>query len=329
LPVLFPSLFAAPHQAGYTAIAIFGKIGPYIWNTSDGELAATRPFVGILVFCVLGLLVTATGILKDNRTQVVSEQQKRFEQSGVKKFTEEVVYTFPSGLSKKLSVFRFAFAETSFLNDSLMACCLAGIAINYTTTFAWGLAKTWAKAGGGADAAWSGIDADSIVDITLTYDLTKGILQFVFGFYSDRFGRRQLIVGGLSLISVGLVCWCIVGGSATSTESAKNGFFVCSFILGLGTAMMYAVVIAAVGESADPSWRSSAIGSYRFWRDSGYAIGGLLMAYSTDQSSYLTAALVTAAFMSVTTVVFHFVYVEVIEGKLDVAAINREFYAKK
>jgi energy-converting hydrogenase Eha subunit C len=53
------------------------------------------------------------------------------------------------------------------------------------------------------------------------------------------------------------------------------------------------------------------------------------MAYSTDQSSYLTAALVTAAFMSVATVVFHFVYVEVIEGKLDVAAINREFYAKK
>jgi hypothetical protein len=68
LPVLFPSLFAAPHQAGYTAIAIFGKIGPYIWNTSDGELAATRPFVGILVFCFLGLLVTATGTLKDNRT---------------------------------------------------------------------------------------------------------------------------------------------------------------------------------------------------------------------------------------------------------------------
>mmetsp|Transcript_19589 Transcript_19589/g.44457 ORF Transcript_19589/g.44457 Transcript_19589/m.44457 type:complete len:401 (+) Transcript_19589:686-1888(+) len=314
--------------AGYTAVAVFGKVGPLIWAGDDAERerkAATIPFYAILAFCAAGLLVTATGVLRDNRAQVVAEQRVRFSKLGVEGYSEEVRYTFPSGRSKDTGVFRFAFVETSFLNNSLMACCLAGIAINYTTTFAWGLAKTWAGAGGGSQASWGPVDPEAVTNITFTYDLTKGLLQFLFGFYSDRFGRRQLVVGGLALISLGQIAYAVVGGTAATTAAAETGFFVCSFALGLGTAMMYAVVIAAVGESADPSWRSSAVGSYRFWRDCGYSIGGLLLGYATDQSSYLTAVVVTACFMAVVTVVFHVAYVESPEAELDIHQVNLEF----
>ena len=98
--------------------------------------------------------------------------------------------------------------------------------------------QTWAKAGGGDAAAWGPIDPDTVTNITLTYDLTKGLLQFLFGFYSDRFGRRQLVVGGLALISLGQIAYAVVGGTAATTAAAETGSFVCSFALGLGTAMM-------------------------------------------------------------------------------------------
>jgi len=46
--------------------------------------------------------------------------------------------------------------------------------------------------------------------------------------------------------------------------------------LGVGTAMVYATLLTAIGDVAHPSWRSSAVGAYRLWRDSGYAVGALL-----------------------------------------------------
>merc|ERR1719382_1950961 len=89
--------------------------------------------------------------------------------------------------------------------------------------------------------------------------------------------------------------------------------------------MMYATVIAAVGESADPSWRASAIGSYRFWRDSGYAVGGLLLGYATDHAGYQTAVYVTAVFMSCVAAVFLAFFSEVVEGDLEHERLNQEF----
>jgi len=204
----------------------------------------------------------------------------------------------------------------------LQACCLAGLGINYMTTFAWGLGKTWYKKGGDN---WSGVSSDTADNITLTYDLTKGVLQFIFGFYSDRSHRRPLIIGGLCLNAVSLVIYALVGEFATSQSAAEDGFFFAAFLLGLGTAMMYAVVIAAVAESADPSWRASAVGSYRFWRDSGYAIGGLLLGYVSDQSGMRTAIVVSAFVMAAIAFVFFMFYEEVVESEVDMQALNSEF----
>jgi MFS family permease len=53
-------------------------------------------------------------------------------------------------------------------------------------------------------------------------------------------------------------------------------------LLGVGTAMVYPTLLAAIGDVAEPSWRASAIGVYRLWRDLGYALGALLAGLVAD-----------------------------------------------
>ena len=89
--------------------------------------------------------------------------------------------------------------------------------------------------------------------------------------------------------------------------------------------MMYSCVIAAVAESADPSWRSSAVGSYRFWRDLGYAVGGLLLGYVTDQAGTFVAVLVSAFLMVGVIVNFVYNYEEVVEGEIGMEKLTENF----
>jgi len=94
-----------------------------------------------------------------------------------------------------------------------------------------------------------------------------GILQVVTGPLSDRWGRKGLIGAGMWVQAVGL--FGIAG---------LDGFgwwLLGSVLLGLGTAMVYPCLLAAVSDAADPSWRARALSVYRFWRDLGYAIGAL------------------------------------------------------
>ena len=52
-------------------------------------------------------------------------------------------------------------------------------------------------------------------------------------------------------------------------------WLLASVLLGLGTAMVYPTLIAAVSDASHPSWRARSLSVYRFWRDLGYAIGAL------------------------------------------------------
>jgi MFS family permease len=53
-------------------------------------------------------------------------------------------------------------------------------------------------------------------------------------------------------------------------------------LLGLGTALVYPTLLAAISDVAHPEWRASAVGVYRLWRDGGYAIGALLAGILAD-----------------------------------------------
>lgn len=97
--------------------------------------------------------------------------------------------------------------------------------------------------------------------------------QFICGWLGDRVGRRNIIVAGLLVCVLGM---CIFVGVGATLAEPLNGFLAASSILGIGTALMYSSALAAIVDHSDPTWRSSALGAYRFWRDLGYAIGALI-----------------------------------------------------
>jgi MFS family permease len=66
-------------------------------------------------------------------------------------------------------------------------------------------------------------------------------------------------------------------------------------LLGLGTAMVYPSLIAAVSDASHPSWRARSLSVYRFWRDLGYAIGALAAGLIADLFGFASAIAAIAA----------------------------------
>src|SRR5581483_7322052 len=116
-----------------------------------------------------------------------------------------------------------------------------------------------------------------------------GVLQTVTGPLSDRWGRKGLIVTGMWVQGCGLVLIGITQSFAW--------WLVGSLLLGLGTAMVYPSLIAAVSDASHPSWRARSLSVYRFWRDLGYAIGALSAGIIADRFG-LSAAIISIAILT-------------------------------
>jgi MFS family permease len=161
---------------------------------------------------------------------------------------------------------REIFARASWRDPALSSAGQAGMVNNLNDGLAWGLFPLFFAA--------AGLEVAQIGILSFTYPAVWGLLQLWTGALSDRWGRKRLIAGGMlvqsgALAAIGLVrgFWPWVGAAA---------------LLGVGTAMVYPTLLAAVGDVAHPAWRASAVGVYRFWRDSGYAMGALLAGALAD-----------------------------------------------
>jgi MFS family permease len=144
----------------------------------------------------------------------------------------------------------------------------AGMVNNLNDGLAWGLFPLFFAA--------AGLDVAHIGILSFTYAVW-GLLQLWTGAFSDRWGRKRLIAGGMLLQAVALAAIALVRGFWPWIGAAA--------LLGLGTAMVYPTLLAAVGDVAHPRWRGSALGIYRLWRDSGYAVGALLAGAVADPSA--------------------------------------------
>ena len=113
------------------------------------------------------------------------------------------------------------------------------------------------------------------------------MLQVVTGPLSDRLGRKGLIACGMLLQAVGI--WLTV------LRHTYAVWILGALLQGLGTAMVYPTLLAAIGDVAHPAWRASVLGVYRFWRDLGYAVGALLSGIVADLLGMATAIHVVAA----------------------------------
>ncbi len=177
--------------------------------------------------------------------------------------------------------------RTSLLDRSLSAASQAGLVNNLNDGMAWGLLPLYYAA--------AGLSLTEIAMLAAAYPLTWGTSQLATGALSDRIGRKGLIVGGL-----------LVQAVAIAAIAATSGFwpwFAASVALGLGTGMVYPTLLAAVADVADPSWRGSALGVYRMWRDLGFAVGAILVGVTADRAGMGTAIAAVAAITAASGVV--------------------------
>jgi MFS family permease len=168
---------------------------------------------------------------------------------------------------------RELFVNASWRNPALFSACQAGLVNNLNDGLAWGLFPLFFAA--------AGLSVREIGLLAFTYPATWGLAQLWTGALSDRWGRKRLIVGGMLLQGAALLLLPIVHGLRTWIGTAV--------LLGLGTAMVYPTLLAAVGDVAHPSWRATTVGIYRFWRDLGYAVGALLAGVLADAFGMSTA----------------------------------------
>jgi MFS family permease len=142
----------------------------------------------------------------------------------------------------------------------------AGLVNNLNDGMAWGLFPLFFAA--------AQLELEAIGTLSAIYPATWGLAQLVTGAWSDTIGRKWLIAWGMWVQALGIV---VVIGS-----TGFGGFALGAVLLGVGTAMVYPTLLAAIGDVAHPSWRASSVGVYRLWRDLGYAIGALLAGLLAD-----------------------------------------------
>ncbi|HEY7968510.1 MAG TPA: MFS transporter [Candidatus Limnocylindrales bacterium] len=170
-------------------------------------------------------------------------------------------------------------ARTTFRDRSLSAACQAGLVNNLNDGMAWGLLPIFYLA--------HGLSIAEIAVVTAIYPGVWAVAQIGTGAWSDRVGRKPLIVGGM------LLQGAAIAGIAVGSEFAA--WFVAAMVLGLGTALVYPTLLAAVADVAEPSWRGSAIGVYRLWRDLGFAIGAFVVGIAADRVGAQAAIAIVAA----------------------------------
>ena len=174
---------------------------------------------------------------------------------------------------------REVFWRTTLLDRNLSSVSQAGLVNNLNDGMAWGLFPLFFAA--------ARMSLEQIGVLAAIYPATWGIGQLFTGALSDRLGRKWLIASGMWVQAVGIAFVILASSFA--------GFATGGAILGIGTAMVYPTLLAAIGDVAHPSWRASSVGVYRLWRDLGYAIGALIAGITADALGLSSAMWLVAA----------------------------------
>jgi MFS family permease len=238
--------------AGYLAVATSAL--------ATGLLAARfglrpHPFVLGIVFVTLGLLLSTLAV-RETRQHVAAE-------------TRSWAPLEATGIPTQRAIFW----RTTLLDRDLSSVCQAGLVNNLNDGMAWGLFPLV--------FAQAGLGLAEIGTLAAIYPATWGIAQLVTGAWSDRVGRKWPIAVGMAIQAVGIAVVMIA--------ASFRGFALGGVLLGVGTAMVYPTLLAAIGDVAHPSWRASAVGVYRLWRDLGYAFGAILAGVTADALGLSTA----------------------------------------
>ncbi len=254
--------------AGYVAVAAAALATGLI-----AEEAGLRPAPFFLGLTVAGLGLGASGLfVRETRGHVAVE-------AGVTGYRAGGASTRPG--------WREIVRRTSLGDRRLFAVSQAGLVNNLNDGMAWGLLPLF--------FASRGLPVVQIAVLAATYPAVWGVLQIGTGAWSDRVGRRPLIVVGM-----------LVQAAAIALIATGHGFvtwLVAAAALGVGTALVYPTLIAVVADVAAPSWRASAIGVYRLWRDLGFAVGAIVSGLVADAAGMPAAIWLVALLTAISGIV--------------------------
>ncbi|MFL6186471.1 MAG: MFS transporter [Actinomycetes bacterium] len=185
----------------------------------------------------------------------------------------------PAAVGEERLSTREVVVRTSLREPALSACSQAGLVNNLNDGLAWGLLPLLYVRGG--------LSVGQVGLLAALYPAVWGLGQLLTGPLSDRLGRKPLITAGMLLQALALAGTALAGGFLPWAATAV--------LLGIGTAMVYPTLLAAIGDVAHPSWRATAVGIYRLWRDAGFAVGALLAGLVADLAGLVAAVWVVAA----------------------------------
>jgi len=242
--------------AGYLAVGVTAFLTGYL--ASRYGLRPVPIYLGV-GYAILGAALSIL-LVRDTREHVQLELANHAKQA--------------SPLS-----FREIFMLTSFGDRNLFAASQAGLVNNLNDGMSWGLFPLFFVA--------NGLGVERIGILKAVYPAVWGIFQVATGPLSDRWGRKGLIVAGMWVQAAGLLL--------TAMTRDFGWWLLASVLLGLGTAMVYPSLIAAVSDASHPSWRARSLSVYRFWRDLGYAVGALSAGLIADFFGFSAAIAAIAA----------------------------------
>ncbi|QEH42312.1 MFS transporter [Chitinophaga sp. XS-30] len=231
--------------AGYGAVGLTALLTGYL--AARYGLRPAPFYIGIL-YSIAGLALSIW-LVRDTRAHARLESvQVAQQQAPGEKFHK------PNLL--------WVFRETSFRNRNLFAISQAGLINNLNDGMSWGVFPLLFIS--------AGVSLEGVGWIKAVYPVVWGFGQIVTGPLADKIGRKPLIVWGMFVQAFGHM---VIGSTFLPALAAG---LTGSVLLGIGTAMVYPALLAAVSDTAHPSWRASSLGVYRFWRDIGYAAGALM-----------------------------------------------------
>lgn len=229
--------------AGYLSVGVTAFVTGYV-----AERYGLRPapfYIGI-AYAVFGLLISLL-LIRDTREHLALEVSRH------------------GGPSRAMGFWE-VFRRTSLGDRNLVAAAQAGLINNLNDGMSWGILPLFFTS--------YGLSIERVGILKAVYPAVWGILQTLTGPLSDRWGRKGLIAAGM---------WVQAGGLALTAFTQRFlWWLLASVLLGLGTAMVYPTLIAAVSDASHPSWRARSLSVYRFWRDLGYAIGALCAGLIAD-----------------------------------------------
>lgn len=235
--------------SGYVGVALAGVVTGYL-------AAWLGPRQGLLWFgaAVIGLATLLSWLAVAETLPWAHDEVKRHASPSATALRPR----YPTGVSAQPST-REMFALMSWGDRRMAALCQAGLVEKFVDALVWAFWPVYLHQ--------RGVDLPGIGWIVGVYGFTWGAAQFFTGRLSDRLGRHLLNAWGMWICGAGVALMPLGSGAAWWSVSAA--------VAGLGMAMLYPNLSAAVADIAHPNWRASAIGIYRFWRDLGYGIGAL------------------------------------------------------